>query len=49
MGRAKLDALKCYQSQSDRPYADPDFLRSQVRYHGVQPGGTYAETFNVLR
>jgi N-acetylglucosamine malate deacetylase 1 len=47
--QAKLEALKCYQSQSDRLYADPDFLRSQVRYHGVQAGVTYAETFNVLR
>lgn len=47
--QAKLDALKCYQSQADRPYADPEFLRSQVRYHGVQAGVRYAETFDVLR
>jgi LmbE family N-acetylglucosaminyl deacetylase len=47
--QAKLDALQCYQSQSERPYADPDFLRSQVRYHGVQAGVRYAETFDVLR
>ena len=32
-----------------RPYADPDFLRSQMRYHGVQIGIDYAETFEVLR
>lgn len=47
--QAKLDALDCYQSQSGRPYADPDFLRSQVRYHGVQAGVTYAEMFDVKR
>lgn len=47
--QAKVDALRCYKSQADRPYADPDFLRSQVRYHGVQAGVTYAETFDVLR
>lgn len=47
--QAKLDALRCYQSQAQRPYADPGFLRSQVRYHGVQAGVQYAETFDVLR
>lgn len=45
----KLDALRCYESQADRPYADPEFLRSQLRYHGVQAGAKYAETFDVLR
>ena len=47
--QAKVDALACYQSQSARPYANPEFLRSQVRYHGVQAGVTYAETFDVVR
>jgi LmbE family N-acetylglucosaminyl deacetylase len=46
---AKVAALKCYKSQADRPYADPEFLRSQLRYHGVQAGVRYAETFDVLR
>ncbi|WP_214365434.1 PIG-L deacetylase family protein [Pseudonocardia sp. H11422] len=46
---AKIAALDCYKSQEHRPYADPDFLRSQVRYHGVQAGVSYAETFDVLR
>jgi LmbE family N-acetylglucosaminyl deacetylase len=47
--QTKLEALRCYGSQSDRPYADPDFLRSQMRYHGVQAGTTFAETFEVKR
>lgn len=47
--QVKIDALACYRSQSERPYADPEFLRSQVRYHGVQAGVRYAETFDVLR
>lgn len=47
--QAKLRALKCYRSQADRPYADPEFLTSQMRYHGVQAGVRYAETFDVLR
>lgn len=46
---AKLSALECYASQAKRPYADPEFLRSQLRYHGVQAGVRYAETFDVLR
>ena len=46
---AKLGALECYRSQGARPYAAPDFLRSQVRFHGVQAGVTFAETFDVLR
>jgi N-acetylglucosamine malate deacetylase 1 len=46
---AKIRALECYKSQVHRPYANPEFLRSQVRYHGVQAGVTYAETFDVLR
>lgn len=46
---AKVSALKCYESQATRPYADPEFLRSQLRYHGVQAGTRYAETFDVQR
>lgn len=46
---AKIAALECYESQAHRPYANPEFLRSQVRYHGVQAGVTYAETFDVQR
>jgi N-acetylglucosamine malate deacetylase 1 len=46
---AKIAALDCYRSQSHRPYADPEFLRSQARYRGVQAGVTFAETFDVLR
>lgn len=47
--QAKLRALDCYKSQADRPYADPAFLASQMRFHGVQAGVTYAETFDILR
>lgn len=46
---AKVRALECYRSQASRPYADPEFLTSQMRYHGVQAGVRYAETFDVLR
>jgi LmbE family N-acetylglucosaminyl deacetylase len=46
---AKLRALECYKSQAQRPYANPDFLVAQMRYHGVQAGVQFAETFDVLR
>jgi N-acetylglucosamine malate deacetylase 1 len=46
---AKLRAIECYRSQVSRSYADPDFLRSQMRYRGTQVGARYAEVFDVLR
>jgi len=46
---AKIRALACYRSQETRPYMDPDFIRSQVRYHGVRAGAKYAESFHVGR
>lgn len=47
--QAKIDALKCYRSQSGRPYLDPDFLHSQARFRGLQAGVKYAEAFEVKR
>lgn len=46
---AKISAIGRYASQAHRPYAGADFLRSQVRFHGVQAGTTYAEAFEVHR
>lgn len=46
---AKIKAIQCYSSQSDRPYTDAGFLRSQLRYHGVRAGTQYAEAFDVKR
>jgi len=45
----KIDALKEYTSQSDRPYSNEEFIRSLARTRGVQINTTYAETFNVIR
>ena len=45
----KIKALKKYQSQSHRPYADADFIRSLARIRGVQIGAQYAEVFEVVR
>jgi LmbE family N-acetylglucosaminyl deacetylase len=45
----KINALKQYKSQSHRPYANEEFLRSQLRMRGVQVARRYAEVFEVVR
>jgi N-acetylglucosamine malate deacetylase 1 len=47
--KTKVEALKKYQSQAHRPYANEEFLRSQVRMRGVQVSRKYAEVFEVIR
>ena len=46
---AKVNALKCYESQSGREYMQRDFIFSLAKTRGVQIGGNYAESFEVLR
>ena len=45
----KVNALKQYQSQAHRPYANEEFLRSLARTRGVQINTRYAEVFEVVR
>ncbi len=45
----KVNALNAYASQAHRNYASEDFIRSLARTRGVQAGGTFAETFDVVR
>jgi len=45
----KVKALECYESQSFRGYADPEFVFSLARTRGVQIEVPYAEAFEVLR
>ncbi len=47
--QTKLDAVKAYESQSQRDYVNDDFLRSQLRFRGTQIGVPYAEAFEVVR
>jgi N-acetylglucosamine malate deacetylase 1 len=47
--QSKVKALKQYQSQSHRPYANEEFLRSQLRMRGVQVSRHYAEVFEAVR
>ena len=45
----KIEAIGKYQSQRHRGYTDGDFIRSLARTRGVQIGGHYAESFEVVR
>ncbi len=45
----KIEALKRYRSQSDRPYFDGGFIESLARTRGVQINSEYAEVFEVIR
>jgi N-acetylglucosamine malate deacetylase 1 len=45
----KIEALKMYQSQATRPYANEEFIRSLARTRGVQINTRYAEVFEVVR
>jgi N-acetylglucosamine malate deacetylase 1 len=45
----KIEALKLYQSQAHRPYANEEFIRSLARTRGVQINTRYAEVFEVVR
>lgn len=45
----KIDAVREYKSQSHRPYANEEFIRSLARTRGVQINSHYAECFEVIR
>lgn len=45
----KIDALSCYKSQSDRFYANENFIRALALTRGTQVSSKYAEAFEVLR
>ena len=45
----KVAALAKYASQQHRRYADPEYIRSLARLHGVNVNREYAECFQVYR
>ena len=47
--KKKIEALKCYQSQSHRKYLNEEYITSLARSRGVQIGKEYAEVFEVMR
>lgn len=46
---AKVAAIKLYESQRHRDYAREEVIRSLALTRGVQIGGDYAESFEVIR
>lgn len=46
---AKINALACYESQSNRNYFQEEYLFGMCRAHGVQVGQEYAEVFETIR
>ncbi|RHJ84389.1 PIG-L deacetylase family protein [Parabacteroides sp. AM08-6] len=47
--KAKVEALKEYESQGARDYLSEEFLYSLAKSRGVQAGCPYAEAFEVIR
>ena len=47
--KAKIEALKKYESQGLRDYLSEDFIFSLAKARGVQVGSKYAEAFEVVR
>jgi len=45
----KLKSLKCYQSQIGRNYSSQEYIKGLALTRGIQVGGKYAETFNLIR
>lgn len=47
--KQKIEALKCYKSQSSRIYASEEFIWNLAKVRGSQIGIKYAEVFEVIR
>ena len=45
----KIDALACYETQKDRSYLNPDFIRGLALTRGTQIEKMYAEAFEVIK
>lgn len=45
----KIDALACYETQKDRAYLNPDFIRGLAITRGTQIEEKYAEAFEVIK
>jgi LmbE family N-acetylglucosaminyl deacetylase len=45
----KIQALRAYNSQSQKDYASEDFIRGWARTRGTQIGASFAETFEITR
>ena len=46
---AKINCLKSYQTQADKPYMATDFIKAAAMMRGVLIGADYAEAFETVR
>lgn len=47
--RRKIDALACYETQKERAYLNPEFIRGLALTRGTQIEEQYAEAFEVIK
>jgi LmbE family N-acetylglucosaminyl deacetylase len=47
--KKKIEALKCYETQTYRSYLNEEFIRGLARTRGTQIEVKYAEAFEVIR
>jgi len=45
----KINALSCYETQKDRAYLNPDFIKGLALTRGTQIEEKYAEAFEVIK
>ena len=45
----KIQALRQYQTQANKEYFDPDFIKGLARTRGVTIGSRYAESFEIIK
>jgi LmbE family N-acetylglucosaminyl deacetylase len=45
----KIEALACYETQRNRSYSKPEFIRSLAIVRGTQINKEYAEAYDVVR
>ena len=47
--KKKIEAIGQYKSQSQKDYADKEFIKGLARTRGIQAGTRFAEAFEVIR
>ncbi len=47
--KKKIDAIKCYKSQSHKAYMNEEYIKGLMTVRGTQVGVKNAEMFNIIR
>lgn len=45
----KIECMRSYESQKNRPYFSEDFIRSLAKIRGIQAGSELAESFELIK